>query len=303
MSGAWGSLPVRPSPRLCLRDGRPECSSFDQTVQTRGGASREATRLEGSFHTVGVLEGQAGPLCLSPDYWRRSPGQVCGVGPGGRLLSPRGLWPVCGGAVEAGAVRRAEGVSLDGHGGARACHSIAAGGMVSEELPGKGATVTRVVTWGPRSFQPRLCQAEGLTSAHGGKGKCREPLKMHSRRREAGHEAGRAAGSRGPGLLGGSLLLRDTHGQVTGMGGGQHPSLCRVWPHPLHPPPPPHPPCTCQHIENVPEQHAPNREWQSPRGGHSKGRRSLRLTPVPVQFEFPQVICIINELKWRGFNH
>ena len=65
----------------------------------------------------------------------------------------------------------------------------------------------------------------------------------------------------------------------------------------------PHPATyTCQHIENVPEQHTPNREWRSPRGGHANGRRSLRLTPVPVQFEFPQAICIINELKWRKFS-
>lgn len=202
-----GSLPVRPSPHLCLPAGRLGCSSFDQTVQTRGGGSREAACLEGPFRTIGVPEGRAGHLCLSPDHWRPSPGQVYGVGPGGRLLSPRSLWPVCGGAVRAGAVRRAEGVSLDGHGCACAPHGSAAGGMVSEELPGKGATVSRAVTWGSRSFQPGLCQAEGLTSAHEGKGKCREPLKMHSRGREAGHEVGRAAGSRGCGLLGGSLLL------------------------------------------------------------------------------------------------
>lgn len=171
------------------------------------------------------------------------------------------------GSSEGRAVRRAEGVSLDGHGRACAPHGTAAAGMVSEELPGKGATVSRAVTWGSRSFQPGLCQAEGLTSAHEGKGKCREPLKMHSRRREAGHEAGRAAGSRGCGLLGGSLLLRDTHGQVTGMGGGQHPSLCRVWPGCAPHTAPPTLPCTCQCIENVPEQQAPNTpgrplEWE-----------------------------------------
>lgn len=46
-----------------------------------------------------------------------------------------------------------------------------------------------------------------------------------------------------------------------------------------------------------------NNRHPVPQGGHSNGRRSPRLTPVPLQFEFPQVICIINKLKWRGFNH
>lgn len=140
MLGARGSLPVRPSPRLCLWAGRLGGSSFDQTVQTRGGGSREATCLEGPFFTTGILEGRAGPICLSPDPWRPSLGQVYGVGPGGRLLSPRGLWPVCG---------RGEGVSVDGHRGAHEHHSIAAGGTVSEELPGRGATVSCAVTQGP----------------------------------------------------------------------------------------------------------------------------------------------------------
>lgn len=54
-------------------------------------------------------------------------------------------------------------------------------------------------------------------------------------------EAG-AAGSWGVvSSLGGSLLLRDTHGQVAGMEGGQHPSLCRVWPGCAPHTAPPHP--------------------------------------------------------------
>lgn len=120
---------------------------------------------------------------------------------------------------------------------------------------------------------------------------------MHSSCREAGHEAGHVAGSGGRGLWGWVVSsLGTSMARCPGREEGSAPVCAECGQAAT---PPTHMPA---HRERSGTTHTPYREWRSPRGGHSNGRRSLRLTSVPVQFEFPQAICIINELKWRGFS-